>query len=87
MEEGIQEADAFITVTGNDEENMLMALYAKMQGVKKIVAKVNEENLSSMVDSLGIDSVVSPKLATADTILGNLHLNSLYCYLRLLVFR
>ncbi len=70
MEEGIQEADAFITVTGNDEENMLMALYAKMQGVKKIVAKVNEENLSSMVDSLGIDSVVSPKLATADTILG-----------------
>jgi trk system potassium uptake protein TrkA len=70
MEENIQEADAFVALTGNDEENMLMALYAKTQGVGKIIAKVNEENLVSLVDSLGIDSVVSPKLATADTILG-----------------
>lgn len=70
MEENIQEADAFVALTGNDEENMLMALYAKTQGVGKIIVKVNEENLISLVDSLGIDSVVSPKLATADTILG-----------------
>jgi trk system potassium uptake protein TrkA len=69
-EEGIHEADAVVTLTGSDELNMLTALYAKSQGVFKIVSKVTEESLSDMVDAMEIDSVVSPKSLTADRILA-----------------
>ena len=40
-----------------DEENIIMALFAKLQGVNKIVAKVNEDSRAQMVEGLGIDSV------------------------------
>jgi trk system potassium uptake protein TrkA len=70
FEEGIHDADSVVTLTGSDELNMLTALYAKSQGVRKIVAKVTEENLSDMVDAMGIDCVVSPKSLTADRILA-----------------
>ena len=68
IEEGVKDADALIALTGVDEENIIMALFAKTQGVEKIVAKVNEESRARMVESLGIDSVVSAKAATADAI-------------------
>ncbi len=67
-EEGIREADALIALTGVDEENIIMGLFAKKQGVQKIVAKVNEDSRAQMVEGLGIDSIVSAKTATADAI-------------------
>lgn len=70
IEEGIREADVLVSLVGNDELNMLTALYAYKQGVKKIIAKVNEEDMTDMVDAMGIDSVVSPKSVTADRILS-----------------
>ena len=70
MEEGIHEADALIALTGMDEENIIMALFAKLQGVNKIVAKVNEDSRAQMVEGLGIDSIVSAKSATADAIMS-----------------
>lgn len=68
MEEGVQDADALIALTGVDEENIIMGLFAKKQGVQKIVAKVNEDSRAQMVEGLGIDSIVSAKTATADAI-------------------
>ena len=70
MEEGIHEADALIALTGMDEENIIMALFAKLKGVNKIVAKVNEDSRAQMVEGLGIDSIVSAKSATADAIMS-----------------
>ena len=70
LEEGIQSADAFVAITNMDEENIIMSLYAKSQGVPKIVAKVNEDSRAQMVEGLGIDSIVSTKSATADTIMN-----------------
>lgn len=70
VEEGINEADALIALTGMDEENIIMALFAKLQGVNKIVAKVNEDSRAQMVEGLGIDSIVSAKSATADAIMS-----------------
>lgn len=58
-----------VALTGMDEENIIMALFAKTQGVKKIIAKVNEDTRAQMVEGLGIDSIVSAKSATADAIL------------------
>lgn len=69
LEEGIHDADALISLTGMDEENIIISLFAGAQGVNKIVAKVNEDNRARMVEGLGIDSIVSAKTATADTIL------------------
>ncbi|MGN1167858.1 MAG: Trk system potassium transporter TrkA [Lachnospiraceae bacterium] len=70
LEEGIEQADAFVALTGMDEENIIMSLFAKTQGVGKIVAKVNEDTRAQMVEGLGIDSIVSAKSATADAIMG-----------------
>lgn len=70
LEEGIDQADAFVALTGMDEENIIMSLFAKTQGVGKIVAKVNEDTRAQMVEGLGIDSIVSAKSATADAIMG-----------------
>lgn len=68
LEEGIREADALVALTGVDEENIIMGLFAKKQGVHKIVAKVNEDSRARMIDGMGIDSIVSAKTATADAI-------------------
>lgn len=69
-EEGLEDTDAFVSLTGMDEENIITALYAKTKGVGKIVAKVNEDSRAQMVDKLGITSLVSTKSATADAILS-----------------
>lgn len=70
IEEGIGNADAVIALTGMDEENIIMALFAKTQGVEKIIAKVNEDSRAQMVEGLGIDSIISAKSATADAIMS-----------------
>ena len=84
MEEGIHEADALIALTGMDEENIIMALFAKLQGVNKIVAKVNEDSRAQMVEGLGIDSIVSAKSAIMSYVrarnesASNVNVESLY---------
>ncbi len=61
--------DSFIALTGRDEDNLLISLYAKQQGIKKVVAKCNRDNYFSIVHSAGLESVVSPKLVTVGRIL------------------
>ena len=88
VEEGVRDADAFIALTSLDEENIIMGLFAKKQGVPKIVAKVNEDSRAEMIEGFGIDSIVSAKTATADAIysyigarqnsLSNSNVESLY---------
>ena len=70
IEEGIRESDAVVALTGMDEENIIMSLFAKGQGVDKIIAKVNEDSRAQMVEGLGIDSIVSVKSAAADEIVN-----------------
>ena len=70
LEEGIGEADAFVALTGLDEENIISGLFAKAQGVHKIIAKVNEDSRAEMVEALGLDCLVSAKTVTADTIIS-----------------
>lgn len=61
--------DAFIALTGRDEDNLLSALYAQQQGVRKVVAKCNRVNYSEVVQAAGLDCVVAPKLITVARIL------------------
>lgn len=67
-EEDIRDADAFVALTGMDEENIIMGMYAKMCNVPKVVTKVNDDGLQNMVDKLGMESVVSAKNVTANVI-------------------
>lgn len=60
-EEGIAGTDAFVALTGDDEDNIITSLYAMRCQVPKIVTKVNRASLAAMGESFGIDSVVSPK--------------------------
>ncbi len=67
--ENLSEMDAFVTLTGRDEENLLAALYARQCGVQKVVAKINRINYASIIKNMGIDCVVSPKQITANGII------------------
>jgi len=66
--ENIYDADALVTLTGRDEENLLMALAARDCGVPKTIAKVSRPNYSALVQNLGIDAVISPKDVAAAVI-------------------
>lgn len=67
-EEGIMNTDAFVALTGFDEENILLSLNAQSLGVKKVTTKVNRVNFEHLLSKFGVDSVVSPKYITANQI-------------------
>lgn len=67
-EEGLKDTDAFVALTGVDEENIIISLYAKNRGVDKIITKINR-NFGGMIDELEIDTVVCPKFVAANHVL------------------
>ena len=69
QEEGIENADAFVALTGLDEGNILSALYAKRRKVSKVIAKVNNDSLETLVKDVALDSVISPKRVASNRIL------------------
>ncbi|MEW9094288.1 MAG: Trk system potassium transporter TrkA [Clostridiaceae bacterium] len=69
LSENLQDMDAFIAVTGIDEENLLSSLLAKQSGVKKVIAKNSRSNYMNVLNNLGIDHVISPKAITTNQIL------------------
>lgn len=69
-EEGINTIDAFISLAGIDEENIIVSLYASSCNVNKVVTKVNRMSFVNMIDSLGIESAVSPKNVISSRIIG-----------------
>lgn len=68
-EERVYDADAVVTLTGIDEENILLSLLAKNNGVEKVVTKVNRMSLMQLSDTLDLDSLISPKSITVNQIL------------------
>lgn len=68
-EERVYDADAVVTLTGIDEENILLSLLAKNNGVEKVVTKVNRPSLIQLSDTLSLDSIISPKTITVSQIL------------------
>jgi trk system potassium uptake protein TrkA len=67
--ENICSMDAFITLTGVDEENVLIALLAKQLGVSKVIAKISRTNYIPLVETIGVDAAISPSMITAAEIL------------------
>lgn len=69
LEEGIQSTEAFASLTGVDEENIMMSLYAASQSNAKLITKVGRIAFENVINSLNLGSVIYPKLLTADIIL------------------
>ncbi len=68
LEEGLLTSDALVTLTGLDEENILVSFFAMSQNVPKVIAKINRNELITMAEKLGIDSIISPKRIVSDVI-------------------
>lgn len=68
-EERVFDADAVVTLTGIDEENILLSLLSGKNGVDKIVTKVNRASLMQLSGSFGLDSIISPVAITVNRIL------------------
>lgn len=61
MEEGLASADAFVSLTGIDEENILMSIFAASQNVPKALTKVDRNEFKVMAEKLGLENIVNPK--------------------------
>lgn len=68
-DEGISTADVVVTMMNDDYANILTALLAKKLGAFKVISLVNSKKLTGLAYSLGVDSTISPRLATASSIL------------------
>ena len=68
-EENMDGMDAVVTATGFDEDNLLMALTAKMHGIEDVIAKVSRTSYAEIISSMGIDMALNPQDITTSTII------------------
>ena len=66
LEEGIKETDAFVSLTGIDEENILISYYAASQEVPKVITKVNRSEFIPIAGRMGLDTIISPRRTITD---------------------
>ena len=64
MEEGITQAESFASLTGIDEQNVLLSLYARSKMKGKIITKVNRIAFDEVIDNLDLGSIIYPKYIT-----------------------
>lgn len=69
-EEGIANTEAFVSMTGVDEENIVLSMFARSMGVSKIITKINNSALNNILYEVGLDGVVTPKDITAGRIIS-----------------
>ena len=68
-EEGLAKAEGFAALTNMDEENVMLALYAKSMSKAKKITKVNRNTFDTIIGALNIGSLIYPKHITSETIL------------------
>lgn len=68
LEEGLERTEAFVALTNIDEENIMLALYAKSISKAKLITKVHRVAYDEIIDNLDVGSIVYPKYITAETI-------------------
>ena len=68
LEEGIENAESFVALTGIDEENVMLSLFAKTKTEGKIVTKINRIAYDDVIRHLGLDTIIYPKTLAAEYI-------------------
>jgi len=69
VEENIQDMDVVITLTDDEETNILVSLLAKRMGARKTITRLSKFSYFPLMSSIGLEQVVSPRLSAIDTIL------------------
>ncbi|MBQ9900515.1 MAG: Trk system potassium transporter TrkA [Acholeplasmatales bacterium] len=75
-DEGMQNFDAVVCLTGNDEQNIIVSLYANQQNVKKIITKVNKASFAGLLSSVQMGSVIFPQEIAANQIVSYVRASS-----------
>ena len=68
LEEGIKSTDALAALTGIDETNILLSLFADNLRVPKVISKITRDEFGGMAESIGVESSISPREAIADVL-------------------
>ena len=66
--EGLSDTDALVSLTGLDELNMIISLYAQSRGIPQVITKLSRVENRSMIDALSLGSVICPKELCSNTI-------------------
>lgn len=69
LEEGLEQMDVFIALTGIDEENVFLSLYASKKGHMKTITKVTRIAFDDLIRDLELDTMINPKSLTAEYII------------------
>ena len=69
MEEGIRECESFVTLTGMDEENLFLSMFAQNASNAKVITKVDRMDFDEIIKRLDLGTLLHPKNITADNIL------------------
>lgn len=72
IEEGIENTDAFIAVTGNSETNILSCIQARKLGVKRTIAEIENIDYLPLAKNMGIDTIINKKLIAASHIYAHI---------------
>ncbi len=69
MEEGLEQMDAFVSLTGIDEENIILSLYIRSIMPIKTITKINRIKFDDVINALDLDTIINPKKLTSETII------------------
>lgn len=67
-EEGIRDTDAFVALTGSDQNNIITSIFAMKSGARKVITKVNDDHYRTMIGLHTLESCITPKDIAADMI-------------------
>lgn len=70
LEEGLENANSFAALTNFDEENIMLSLFARTKGCKKLVTKINMIDFFDVIKQLDLDSIIYPKSITSELIVS-----------------
>ncbi len=68
-EENIEENDALVVVTDDEEENILISLLGQQLGVRETITRISKVAYMPLVHAVGLERVVSPRMSAANAIL------------------
>jgi len=69
LEEGLANVDSFASLTGLDEENIILSLYAASVSKAKIITKINKLSFDNIISKMEIGSIIEPKYLTSEYII------------------
>ena len=83
MDEGLESMDAFVAVTGFDEENLLLSLLVRQHGVESVVAKVSRQTFIPVIKNLGTSAIINPQEIIANDVLASIRRSGIVLFSKL----